>query len=245
MFVAGYGSDLATASSQFSALQDALLARDPHTAFVQFSYVGSSIRGCSSVPAPYSASDTAQSISASTRTFVDTLQSLQASCTERIGVVGHSLGGLIAFLGLGQQPTARVYDAITVDSPLGGAPAGASNLCIDAGFCAAGPVADDLASLYSHWDATAADNQSREQRITAGGTRLSAWGNQSDCLYYVPLCTTVVSVSLEDARETQWLGISRAVHRDYPFAAHLWNIPASHLAVLENAAADLAADLLP
>ncbi len=247
LLVAGYSSTLAAAGQQFAPLQAALLARDPRTAFVFFSYQGSSVQGCGSTPTPYSATDTAQSLAASEALLQSLLQSLMASCGARVAVVGHSLGGLVAFRTSSDQPASRVFDVVTVDSPLGGAPASSINLCIDTGFCAAGAVVDDLAELFSNWPQTETDNAARDARIRSVGTRLSAWGNESDCLYYVTLCTTFASnaLSVVDARETQWLGVTRAVRRNYAFAPHLWNIPASHAAVLENAAPDIAADILP
>ena len=139
MLVAGYGSDLTSASVVFSPLQSALLARDPTTSFAFFSYRGSDVRGCASVPTPYSPEDTAQSLDASVALFITTLQALQSSCPADIAVVGHSLGGLIAFRALGERPNARVKSVITVDSPLGGSPLASSTACIELGFCAGWP----------------------------------------------------------------------------------------------------------
>ena len=102
LLVAGYGSDLTSASVVFSALQSELLARDPTTSFAFFSYRGSDVRGCASVPTPYSPADTAQSLDASVAVFLTTLQALQSACPADIAVVGHSLGGLIAFHALGR-----------------------------------------------------------------------------------------------------------------------------------------------
>jgi pimeloyl-ACP methyl ester carboxylesterase len=247
VLAAGYGSDLAVAGQQFAPLQAAMLARDARTSFVFFSYLGSNVQGCASTPTAYSATDTAQSLAASTHVMQSLLQTLAAACPDRIAVVGHSLGGLVAFRTVSDQPTPRVSNVVTVDSPLGGVPASDSNLCIDTGFCAAGPLVDDLSYLFSDWSRTTADNQSRDARIRSTGTQLSAWGNTSDCLYYAQLCTQFLALagSGADARETQWLGITHPVRRDYPFAPHLWNIPASHTAVLENAASDIAAEVLP
>jgi len=77
-------------------------------------------------------------------------------------VVGHSLGGLVAFRALSGQPAARVFHVATVDSPLGGAPPAATNICIDAGFCTSGPIVDDLAQLYGDWSRTATENTVRD-----------------------------------------------------------------------------------
>jgi pimeloyl-ACP methyl ester carboxylesterase len=247
LLVAGYGSDLTSASIVFSALQSALLVRDPTTSFAFFSYRGSEVRGCASVPTPYSPADTAQRLDISVAVFLTTLQALQSTCPADIAVVGHSLGGLIAFHALGDRPNTRVEAVMTVDSPLGGAPLASSMTCIQLGFCADGPVVHELGQLYDNWSASAAANASRQANLVAVDTRLSAWGNVSDCLYYIGLCSTVSdgAVASIDARATQWLGIARPVHKNYAYAPRVWNIPASHTAVLENAAAEMAADLLP
>ena len=105
----------------------------------------------------------------------------------------------------------------------------------------------DLGRLYDNWSATAAANVSSQANLVAVDTRLSAWGNDADCLYYVSLCSTAADgiVASIDARATQWLGVARPVHKNYTYAPRVWNIPASHTAVLENAAAEMATDLLP
>ncbi|HEY2596031.1 MAG TPA: alpha/beta hydrolase, partial [Chloroflexota bacterium] len=197
VLVGGYGSNLASTTQAFAPLEAALLARDPRTAFVFFSYVGSNVQGCASTPTPYSATDTAQSLMASQAELQSLLQSLMASCADRVAVVGHSLGGLLGFRTLSDQPSVRVYDVVSVDSPLGGAPASAINLCIDTGLCAAGAVADDMAHLYGNWSQTMKDNAARDARVTSAGTRMSAWGNESDCLYNIELCTTFASGTLQ------------------------------------------------
>ncbi len=250
MFVAGYGSDLSTASVVFTAVQDALLERDPNVSFVQFSYTGSNIQNCDTTPAPYGAADTAQDISISKRVLLDTLQALQAACPNaRIAVLGHSLGGLIAFQALSDQPLSSVVDVTTVDSPLGGAPASELNVCVTAGFCAQGPISDNLVQLYTNWSRTSADNTARQAKLQAAQTQVEVWGNHSDCVYNAGLCSTLAtglvgSLGGVDATETQWLGVSNAVRKDYAFAPRVWNILASHTAVLENSADDLATDLL-
>ena len=250
MFVAGYGSDLSTASVVFTALQGALLARDANVTFVQFSYNSSTIQNCAQAPAPYGAAATAQAISISKRVLLDTLQSLQAACPNQpIAVIGHSLGGLIAFQALSDQPLSSVVDVTTVDSPLGGAPASELNVCITAGFCAQGPVSDDLVQLYSNWNRTSAENTARQAKLQAANTQVEVWGNHSDCIYNAALCSTLAtglvgSLGGVDATETQWLGVSNAVRKDYPFAPRVWNLLASHTAVLENSADDLATDVL-
>jgi pimeloyl-ACP methyl ester carboxylesterase len=248
VFIAGYGSDLANAEVVFSPLQAALTARNPNVAFVHFSYTGTTFTGCEATPSPYRPADTAQDIEVSKQILRETLSALKAACgADRIAIVGHSLGGLIALEALGDQTVPGVSDLVTVDSPLGGVPLPIIRACIDSGFCVDGAVVKYLAGLYVTWGGSAADNATRAAALAAAATRVSAWGNQSDCFYDVALCSTFARALLAayDARETQWLGIPSAVRKDYPFPAYIWNIPASHLAVLLNSGAEMASDLLP
>ncbi len=248
VFIAGYGTNLATASRLFAPLQAALVARNPDVSFVRYSYTGTNLSGCAATPSAYRPSDTAQDIEVSKRILRETLSALQDGCEmDRIVVVGHSLGGLIAFQTLAENPVSRVTDVVTIDSPLGGVPMPLIRTCIDAGLCTDGAVVAYLAGLYGGWGETAADNATRAVALASTPTRVTAWGNQSDCYYMVALCNAFSRTLLAgyDARQTQWLGIARTVHKDYPFAPYPWNIPASHTAVLIHSAAEIAADLLP
>ena len=119
VFLAGYGSDLTSAEIVFSPLQAALATRNPNVAFVPYSYTGTTFSGCDATPSPYHPSDTAQDIDVSQRILRETLASLTTACdVDRIAIVGHSLGGLVALLALGDQPVPGVSDLVTVDSPL-------------------------------------------------------------------------------------------------------------------------------
>jgi pimeloyl-ACP methyl ester carboxylesterase len=248
VFVAGYGSDLASANLVFAPLQAALAARNPNIVFVQYSYTATSFNGCTAAPAAYRPADTAQDIEVSKRILGETVAALKSACdVDRISLVGHSLGGLIALHALSEQPVPGLTDLVTVDSPLGGVPLPLIRTCIDAGFCADGAVADYLVSLYAAWSSTAQANTASAATLAAAPTRVTAWGNQSDCFYRVALCSSFgpnVLAAL-DARETQWIGIPRTVRKDHRFPAYPWNIPASHTAVLLNDATEIAADLTP
>lgn len=248
VLLAGYGSDLTSAELVFAPLQAALAARNPNIAIVTYSYTGTTFSGCDSTPSPYRPSDTSQDIEVSKRILRDTLAALEQTCdVDRIAIVGHSLGGLIALQALGEQSVPAVSDLVTVDSPLGGVPLPLIRTCIDSGFCTDGPVVGYLAGLYAASAATAQDNATRAATLAAAATRVTAWGNQSDCYYRVASCSAFLPRLLVglDARETQWAGIPDTVYKDYPFARYVWNIPASHTAVLLNSATEMAADLLP
>jgi len=248
VLLAGYGSNLTGAEIVFGPLRRALANRAPDVTFVQYSYTGTTFSGCASTPSFYRASDTAQDIEVSKRVLRETLDALKGACdVDRIVVVGHSLGGLVALQALGEQAVPGVTDVVTVDSPLGGVPVALLSTCIDTGFCADGPIVDYLAGLYAAGAGTAVDNAAWEGALAAAETRVTAWGNLSDCYYRFNLCSAFTPRLLAtlDARETQWAGIPRKVRKDYPFAAYVWNIPASHTAVLRNSADEIAADLLP
>ena len=152
VFVAGYGSSLASAFRLFVPLQSALAVRNPNVSFVRYSYTGMEFSGCVATPSAYRPSDTAQDIEVSKRILRESLAALQDACdVDRIVIVGHSLGGLIAFQALGDEPVSRVSDVVTVDSPLGGVPLPFMRTCIDAGLCADGAVVAYLAGLYTAW----------------------------------------------------------------------------------------------
>jgi pimeloyl-ACP methyl ester carboxylesterase len=246
LFVGGYGSDLATVGDAFAPLRAALAARDPNTKFAQYSYNGWNGQACA--PLDYQSVDTGQDFATSEKRLLDTVYLLHAQCgAERIAVVGHSLGGLIAFHALSDSPMGEVTDVVTIDSPLGGAPPSVIRTCVDAGFCADGPVTGALSDLYTQWDQTAQANATRVNELAAAHIRVTAWGNQGDCLYAPSRCVPLAGYVLGrfDARDTQWLGVDRAMRRDYAAGkSSLVSVFDSHELILSAAAADIAADLL-
>jgi pimeloyl-ACP methyl ester carboxylesterase len=220
ILVGGYGANLEEATYQFSALRSALLERSPSAVVVQYSYLGTSFDGCAASPTPYTRSDSAQDVELSKQVLRETLRALHEACdVERVVVVGHSLGGLIAFEALDRDAAFGVTDLVTVDSPLGGVPLRLVQTCIDVGFCADGAVAEYLAVRYSGSDASTIAEHA--EALSRAGVRVSAWGNESDCFYNVGLCASFARAFVGgiDARETQWLGMPVIVRKDFPRGA--------------------------
>lgn len=247
VLVGGYGSDLAFTIGLFSPLRNALKDRNPDVLVVHYSYAGTAFGGCSATPSPYGPVDTAQDIEVSKALFRETLAALHAACdVERIAIVGHSLGGLIAFEAAAGLSDLGISDVVTIDSPLGGVPEGVIQTCIGIGYCTDGSIANYLAALYANTPAVERTNAARAAELASAGTRVSAWGNQSDCFYNLSLCTSFarVFVGATDGRETQWLGIPRWVRKDYPVTRSVANIVSSHTAVLIRSATELAEELL-
>jgi pimeloyl-ACP methyl ester carboxylesterase len=244
LLAGGYGSTLTSARQSFAPLRAALEARHPGLSFAQYSYTGWNAQTCT--PLDYAPEDSAQDLATSERHMLETLYLLHTQCgADHLVVIGHSLGGLVAFHALSDNPMAEVSDVITIDSPLGGAPAAEIRACVDSGMCAEGPVSQVLADLHASWAQTAADNTARVVRLSAAGTRVTAWGNQSDCLYAPAVCVPLARVLIGpyDVRDTQWLGIDRAMIRNYSPGKSLTAVLNSHQAVLSTAAPDIAADL--
>jgi len=243
LFVGGYGGSLTSAVGDFSALRSALLQHDPELRFAQYSYTGWDADACR--PLDYRDVDTGQDFAVSEQRLLNTILTLRTQCgAQRIVVIGHSLGGLIALHALSDSPMGEVSDIVTIDSPLGGAPAAEIQACIDYGLCVDGPVGSLLSKLNGDWDQTALDNASRVSHLAQLGTRVTAWGNQSDCLYAPVACVPAAKrlLGAYDVRETQWLGVDRAMRRDY-VPSTLASVLHSHDVMLTRAAGDIADDL--
>jgi pimeloyl-ACP methyl ester carboxylesterase len=245
LVVGGYGSTLAGARRDFADLRSVLQTRDPDLAFAQYSYAGWDAEACA--PLDYQQSATGQDFEMSKRLLLDTLLTLRTQCgAQHIIVIGHSLGGLLALHALADNPMGEVTDIVTIDSPLGGAPAVEIHACVKTGLCVDGPMSDVLSALNRQWDQTAVDNAARVSRLAQAGTRVTAWGNQSDCLYAPAVCLPSAGrlLGAYDVRETQWLGVDRAERRDFLPQGTLARILHSHDVMLSRAAGDIAADLL-
>jgi pimeloyl-ACP methyl ester carboxylesterase len=243
LFVGGYGSTFASAAQSFVPLRAALQSRDANLKFALYSYAGWS--GCT--PRDYDDVATGQDFELSKQRLLETINALRNACgAGRVVVIGHSLGGLVAFRALSDNPMAEVTDVVTIDSPLGGAPSDEMQTCVDLGFCVDGPVTGVLAGLHGAWDQTARDNGDRVTRLKAAGTRVTAWGNLSDCLYAPTVCLPLARMLLgvEDVGETQWLGIDRTMRLNFTVRQSFASMLISHQVMLSGAAAQIAADLV-
>src|SRR5438876_8277261 len=115
VLVGGYGTDLGLASAQFAAVRSALSDRAPDALLVQYSYTGTTFSGCQAQPSDYARSDTGQGLAVSVRVLRETLVALQSAChVDRVAIVGHSLGGLIAFDALLDPPVPNITDLVTL-----------------------------------------------------------------------------------------------------------------------------------
>lgn len=246
VLIGGLGTDLSSATAQFSSVRAALAERSPSALVVQYSYNGVRFAGCSANPLPYSALDTARDLQASVGTLRDLVTTLEGAChVEHVAILGHSLGGLIAFSALDGVSVPDASRLIMVDSPLGGVPERLVQTCVAIGYCPDGLVADQLAALYL--DSPVEANGSRAANLARSGVQVSAWGNTNDCFYDVVLCAPIARslVGGVDARESQWLGIPSVVRKSYTVAKSLAGIGPSHTTILEEAAGELAAALVP
>lgn len=246
VLIGGYGTSLSTATAQFAPLRAAIAERTPSAFVVQYSYTGVRFAGCNASPLPYSALNTAQDLTVSESTLRDVIATLEDAChVDQIAILGHSLGGLIAFSALDSVSVPDGSRLIMVDSPLGGAPERLVQTCVTIGYCPEGIVADQLAALYAK--APEAENAAHADGLARSGIQVSAWGNTNDCFYDVVLCAPIARslVGAVDARDSQWLGIPSAVRKSYPVTRSLAGIGLSHTTILETAASELAAELVP
>jgi hypothetical protein len=106
-------------------------------------------------------------------------------------------------------------------------------------------VSGYLTNLYSAWDQTARDNAARVSHLAVAGIRVTAWGNEGDCLYAPAVCVPLASYVLGnvDARDTQWLGVANAERRDYAPRSTLASVLNSHQVIMSSAASDIVTDL--
>ena len=114
-------------------------------------------------------------------------------------LVGHSLGGFIAFKEILKAPAGLIEAVITIDSPLHGAVPlpqelrdAAAAVYGDAACLAQGAAIDTLLEMGWHPGDTADSVKVTASAAAAKGIRLVTMGNEADCLYNPGLCLLCV-----------------------------------------------------
>lgn len=218
LFISGMFSD--STKDDFGGVKTKLVARGYSTSqFASYSYRG----GINA----YSCTDTFQSYDLDTYWLAQRVADFPG---KRLVVIGHSLGGLIAWSALDTQ-TPRVVGVVTVDSPLLGMGPGKIDFAENWWFCSAPsrqaladtPIGIYLAGLQyisnlMNVRVAAAGNGA------ARGVLTRSLGNDYDCIYW-PLNCLVPGFSNDEY--TQFV-----TYTDFHFQdVKLWP-PASHTAVL-------------
>ncbi|MGH2363271.1 MAG: esterase/lipase family protein [Chloroflexota bacterium] len=231
VFVAGYDTSSAGAQQIFTPLEAELAQVDGFAPadFTIFSYNGDSLgAGGSFAPLPYAACDSGRPLDQSGPALARFLSDYQAAVGGPLVVVGHSLGGLLAY----QLPRWTAHLAldsvVTVDAPLHGVGASLAFFALFAPCSSL--VVQDLATLGQ-----APDLEQQLAGWAAGlhamGARVATVASAGDCVYDLPLCGLPGS----DERATQTAPADWAI--TVPAAAALASPAASHLAALSDASA--------
>lgn len=194
----------------FEDIEPAIMAQSRRPVeFVFYSYAGFTVQPDGRPwPLSYSCPDTVQDPRVSAQRLDSYLDSLD-SYERRQGfdvqfvLIGHSLGGLVAVLGMQH---ADVKAVVTLDSPLMGiGSVEATGYDLWPSTCK-GPAIEQLVTMRddSTWP------QTQEQRVTsfkAQGGRIATFGNADDCLYNpieCPLwCGFVLCPFIADEADTQ------------------------------------------
>ena len=213
LFVADAHATDAAADAAFAPLQAELVALgwQPRT-FLRWSWHANELEGCTWRSLPWTTSATSAGVAGEVARLAERLRTFQRTCPDAgLALVGHGVGGLVAFLAAAEPGIANVDGVAVVQSPLGGipraildaCPAGLGTLPCEAGK---GPLHDELASMWASGPEVAARNQQAVAALAARGVNVTLFGNQADCLYMPALCDPTWSGDL-DARETQWWGL--------------------------------------
>lgn len=214
---------------RFTTLKEAFLdggydERD----LLDFSYAGGQIRNGEWEPAPYPCEDTDRPADESLAVLEEMLRDVHGS-RDRVHftLVGHSLGGYLAFLEADRE-AARADDdkldidvIVTLDSPLLGVDADKKAIidnipCEKTYIAGAEIVAQKLDPDISVTRAQQA------ARMAEAGIRLGTYGNLYDCLWNTSHC--LPGSGFIDDSQTQYVG-GAAERREYridgnPFASH-------------------------
>jgi pimeloyl-ACP methyl ester carboxylesterase len=191
VFLRGLGSSLVggieTPTDSFATIKGALQAIGYNWAldFVDFSYAGPVGHVGPLLFGPdYGCPQTGQDINNSVSTLYESLSSIAQAYNGnvRFALVGHSLGGLVAVLGMSYP---LVETVVTLDSPLMGV--GSEKAFVGPLIGCDGPVWDQMAWMHSDAD-WPPNMQERTRQFRLGGARIATLGNENDCYYDPPQC---------------------------------------------------------
>jgi len=204
IFLQGMGSQLVSTASTapsysiptyaipptFTDVDSAIRTQSPAVHIVYFSYAGSKLIDGMPYPVSYGCTESAQEPSISVQRLESLLDGLDSYYTAkgfdvRFALVGHSLAGLVAVMGM-QDPDVRAV--VTLDSPLKGI--GSGKAFWAPLFMCTGPANGRLVAIHDDptWSGTL---RAWVAGLHAHGGRIATLGNEQDCIYHPPSCPDI------------------------------------------------------
>ena len=244
----GYGATPAAAGQLFAPLQAALSAKG-WRAFLPFGYAGGAEANGAWQPALYGCEATGASVAKDVAGLTGMLAADAAAHPgRRYVLVGHSLGGLVAWsylaaLRAGQTAGPQLAGVVTVDAPLRGVGAD-KRLAAALGGCG-GLALDELGGLSARAAELASAWADRAAWARGSGVHVATVGNEADCLYFPRLAGCDVPYAdlfgSSDDRETQYVpgaAVRLVVPIDpaWPDEGSLGRVARSHVALLTDGA---------
>lgn len=224
---------------RFDNLKAAFVARGYNASkLLDFSYAGGTMSASGAwQPAPYTCDQTDRATDANLQVLEDMLTAYKKKYPNgHVALVGHSLGGYLAFLE-GAREAARpeggklgIDVVVTLDAPLKGISAD-KKAVIDIIPCDKTYEAG-AALVAARADPSTPDVRRYQAAVMAQqGVRLATLGNTYDCLYNTARC---LGGSWADDSETQFLYGQASIAQDYQISAAPL---ASHDAIVADAGA--------
>lgn len=238
--IGGIGTSVGQSTADFGPLFQALKTVAPagDWTMADLSYNGDGIDSAGNpTPVPYSPCDTTRDIWASVGMMAGSLVTFQtAHPNDRIVLVGHSLGGFLAYYMAQAAPSLRIAANVSIDAPLHGA--SGWDWTANPPGCQAGPAFNEL---YKIGQADAADTASSlSDAYYAGVTprNVGIVANDADCLYDLGLLSCPLAGS--DWRYTMYGQADwTATYTDVVSSGTSWRswITSAHGAILQDSSA--------